>query len=250
MKVQRLIAVGVIAVAVLAGCGSSSRAAAPATSTTTTTPGPLVAKDLRAKRYCEVLLIRVNNGNGVADVYNSHPLNPCPARLWTKLVAGDIAKQEEFPIALLNGPRYWLMDTIEKEPQNGLASDDLHKTFGGIEMVRRASLSVGPLAEAAKHYTVHNVDRRTVFTFDAGRTVYELTAADETLYVMQSWSQQTDPKLDEAGLATLGSRLHPPTGWTYSSRQLSKPLRVVTTSSDARVLQDDFGNSYSLETGG
>jgi hypothetical protein len=106
------------------------------------------------------------------------------------------------------------------------------------------------LAEAAKHYTIHNVDRETVFTFDAGRTVYELTAADGTKYVMQSWSQETDPNLAEAGLTTLASRLHPPAGWIYAPRKLTKPLRVVTTSADAKVLQDDFGNSYSLETGG
>jgi hypothetical protein len=262
MKARRLIAarmfaIGTIAVAALTGCGSSAKSTTPAASSTTTEPStppsktstgakPLVATDLRGRRYCEVLLIRVNNGNGVADVYNSYPLNTCPEALWTKLVPADLAKQNGFPIALLNGPRYWLMDTIEKEPSNA----DLHKTFGGIEMVRRASLSVGPLALAAKKYTLHNVNRRTVFTFEAGRTVYELTAPDGTKYVMQSWSQETDPTLEEADLVDLGARLHPPTGWRYSCRKLSKPLRVVTTSADAHVLQDDFGNSYSLETGG
>jgi hypothetical protein len=253
MNARRLIAIGGVAIVALAGCGSSSKSTTAHSSSTTTKPvttptaaKPLVARDLRGKRYCEVLLIRVNNGNGVADVYNSYPLNTCPESLWSKLVPGDLAKQHGFPIALLNGPRYWLMDTIEKEPSN----NDLHKTFGGIEMVRRASLSVGPLAVAAKKYTLHNVDRRTVFTFDAGRTVYELTAPDGTKYVMQSWRQQIAPTLEEAGLADLGARLHPPTGWTYSSRKLSKSLRVVTTSADARVLQDDFDNSYSQETGG
>jgi len=254
MHVRRVIAGAVIAVAALAGCGSSSKSAAPDSSSTTTqaptSAKPLVATELRGKRYCEVLLIRVTNGNGVADVYNSYPLNTCPEARWSKLVPGDLAQQNGFPIALLNGPRYWLMDTIEKEPQNSLANTDLHKTFGGIGMVRRASLSVGPLAVAAKKYTLHDVDRRTVFTFDAGRTIYELTAPDGAKYVMQSWSQQIDPTLEEAGLATLGARLHPPAGWTYSARKLSKALRVVTESADARVLQDDFDNSYSLETGG
>jgi hypothetical protein len=251
MKVRHVFA-GAVALPVLfAGCGSSSHTAAPsttaATSTTPTTAKKVaVAKSVRAKRYCEVLLVRITDGNGVADVYNTYPLNACPAALWTKLDTGAIAKHEGFPIAILNGPRYWLMDTIEKSGP----TDDLHKTFGGIEMIRRATVSVGPLAEATKPYTVHRVNRQTVFEFDAGRTVYELTAADGTTYVMQSWSQQVDPALDEAGLADLGSRLHLPAGWTYKARHLNAPLRVVTTKTDASVLQDDFRNSYSLETGG
>jgi hypothetical protein len=251
MKARHVLA-GVVAVpALLAGCGSASHTAAPPTTAAAPTTPPsvkkvAVAKSVRAKRYCEVLLVRITDGNGVADVYNTYPLNACPAVLWNRLDPGAIAKQAKFPIAILNGPRYWLMDTIEKSGP----TDDLHKTFGGIEMIRRATVSVGPLAEATKPYTLHRVNRQTVFEFDAGRTVYELTAADGTTYVMQSWSQQVDPALDEAGLANLGSRLHLPAGWTYKARHLNAPLRVVTTQTDARVLQDDFRNSYSLETGG
>jgi hypothetical protein len=249
----RLLLAAVAALATLAGCGATNETAAPTTDasgeTTTASTKPSaggLATNLRGKRYCEVLLVRVTNGNGVADVYNSYPLNPCAHDLWTKLDTGAIAKRENFPIAILNGPRYWLMDTIEKSGN----ADDVHKTFGGIEMIRRATVAVGPLAEATKPYTLHRVNRQTVFEFDAGRTVYELTAADGTKYVMQSWSQQTDPGLDEAGLATLGLRLHLPAGWTYNARRLTAPLRVVTTKTDARVLQDDFRNSYSLVTGG
>jgi hypothetical protein len=182
----------------------------------------------------------------VADVYNSYPLNACANDLWTKLDTGAIAKKENFPIAILNGPRYWLMDTIEKTGD----ADGIRKNFGGIEMIRRATVEVGKLADATKPYTLHRVNRKTVFEFDAGRMVYELTTSGGTKFVMQSWSQQTDPKLEEADLAPLGSRLHLPLGWTYKARRLTAPLRVVTTKTDARVLQDDFRNSYSLVIGG
>jgi hypothetical protein len=252
VKTRQMLAGAAAGLAMLAGCGSTNETPPPSTSptsaTTTTSAqaGPAVANNLRGKRYCEVLLVRVTNGSGVADVYNSYPLNACAPNLWSKLDTGAIAKQERFPIAILNGPRYWLMDTIEKSG----ATDDLHKAFGGIEMIRRATVEVGPLAEATKPYTVHRVNRKTVFEFDAGRTVFELTAADGKKYVMQSWSRQTDPELDEAGLATLGPRLRLPAGWTYNARRLTAPLRVVTTETDARVLQDDFRNSYSLVTGG
>jgi len=107
---------------------------------------------------------------------------------------------------------------------------------------------VGNPIEASKPYTQNAVDRKTVFSFDTGRTVYELTTADGTKYVMQSWSQQVDPTLTEKDLATLGARLHLPAGWSYSSRTLTAPLRVVTTNTTAKVVQDDLKNSYSMET--
>ena len=77
----------------------------------------------------------------------------------------------------------------------------------------------------------------------------ELVAADGTTYVMQTWSQQVDPTLSEADLARLGDRLQLPEGWTYRTRRLRAPLRVVTTAAPAHVLQDDLMNSYSQETG-
>jgi hypothetical protein len=86
-------------------------------------------------------------------------------------------------------------------------------------------------------------------TFDAGSTIYELTAADGTTFVMQSWSQEIDPEMDEAALADLGARLELPEAWTYEVRTLDEPLRVVTTTTTAKVIQDEFRNSYSMLTG-
>jgi hypothetical protein len=200
---------------------------------------------MRTKRYCEVLLVRVVDGQASADVYNSFPLNDCPAELWTELDTAAIASAEGVTLAVLNGPRFWLMDRIEKQ---GGVEDLTKKDFGGIEMYRQASLAIGSLADAARPYTPNEVDRATVFVFDAGQVVYELTAPDDTTYVMQTWSQQKDPTLTEADLAGLGSRLQLPPGWTYGSRTLVEPLRVVTTDTVAKVLQDDLGNSYSQMT--
>lgn len=199
---------------------------------------------MRAKRYCEVLLVRIDAGNATADVYNTYPLNDCPAARWTKLDTKTIAAKEDFPIAILNGPRYWLMDSVEKTKSPA----QIRKTFGGLTMIREASVDVGPIATATKPYTLHHVDRETVFTFDAGTTVYELTAAGGAKYVMQSWSQQIDPNLAAAGLAALGSHLKLPAGWTYHARKLTTALHVVTKTPAAEVLQDDLMNSYSRET--
>ena len=88
------------------------------------------------------------------------------------------------------------MDSIEQDDPSVAPT---HKSFNGMEMIQRATVVVGNPIAAAKPYTLNAVDRQTVFSFDAGRTVYELTAADGTKYVMQSWSQQVDPTLAEAG---------------------------------------------------
>ena len=65
---------------------------------------------------------------------------------------------------------------------------------------------------------------------------------------MQTYSQITDPTLTQADLPGLGSRLTLPAGWTYRARTLTKPLVVATTANAAHVLQDNFENSYSMET--
>lgn len=215
--------------------------AAPDTTlpSTSTTVDPSV--DMRGLRYCEVLLVTIEDGSATADVYNSYPLNDCPAEQWQQLDASAIATQEDAVLAILNGPRYWLMNRVEKA-----ASDDqITKSFGDIDMVRRATVEIGDIRAAAVPYTPSAVDRKTVFTFDAGMEVYELTAADGTVYVMQTYSQQNDPTLQEADLADIGPRLTLPPGWTFSSRTLTEPLAVSTLDAPALVLQDDLGNSYS-----
>ncbi len=239
---------GVAALLALGACGSSGSSATKpdpkaSSSTSTSRPATRTRSDLRGDRYCEVLLLHPAPAGITADVYNTYPVNDCPEAQWQALDAGAIARENSMLVALLNGPRYWLMDTIEQND----SGDQVHKTFGGMEMIQRATVVVGNPIEAAKPYTLNSVDRRTVFSFDTGRTVYELTDTFGAKYVMQSWSQQIDPTLEEADLATLGSRLQLPAGWSYAARKLAAPLRVVTTSTTAKVLQDELKNSYSME---
>jgi len=83
----------------------------------------------------------------------------------------------------------------------------------------------------------------------AGRRVYELTTPDGAVYVMQSWSQQIDPTLDERALRNLRDRLALPPGWSYGSRVLRRPLRVPPDASGANgVLQDELMNAYTRRT--
>jgi hypothetical protein len=117
-----------------------------------------------------------------------------------------------------------------------------------MEMIKRATLDLSAVGIGAPAYTGHNVNRKSVFTFAKGSTVYQLVASDGTVYVMQSWSQQVDPTLEESDLSGLGERLELPDGWTFRSLTLTEELRVETVEADAVVLQDDLRNSYSKVT--
>ena len=244
-RTRRLAPLGMILAAAVACSSSSSSASDPKPnnpSTTTTARQSDAGQNLRGKRYCEVLLVNITNGSGSGDVYNSFPMNECPEAQWTDLDAGAIAGETGASLAVLNGPRYWLMDNIE----NYGPPDTDERDFGGIAMTKRATVDIGPIADALTRYKTRAVSRSVVFSFDRGTTIYELTAADGSVYVMQSWSQQTDPALTEENLAEIGPQLTLPADWSFSSRTLTKPLVVDTRDAPAQVLQDDLGNSYSL----
>lgn len=198
--------------------------------------------DVFGKRYGEVLLVRAGESGPEATVYNTFPLNDCPAELWDNLDAQAIAAENNAVAALLNGPRYWLMSAIGKRDREDLE----HKTFGGLEMIRQAKVQLSSMNPAP--YQPNRVDRKALFVFDAGREIYELIDPDGRRWVMQTFSQIVDPTLSRADLPGLASRLSLPPGWRYEARTPTSTLRVDTTGQDASVTQDDLKNSYSLQS--
>lgn len=200
------------------------------------------ANDLSGKRYGEVLLVTPGEAGPQATVYNSFPLNDCPAELWSQLDAQAIAKENGAATVLLNGPRYWLMNEIDKQQQG----PQITKTFGGIEMMQQATVLLSSMNPAP--YVANKVSRNTVFVFHAGEEVYELIDDHGRSWVMQTWSQVVDPDLSREDLPRLADRLELPPGWSYRARVLTSELRVDTRAQAAQVLQDNLTNSYSLET--
>ena len=198
--------------------------------------------DVFGKRYGEVLLVSAGDSSPEAAVYNTYPLNDCPAELWDTLDAGTIAQENGALGALLNGPRYWLMSSIEKAATGPREI----RTFGGIDMIKQATVRLSSMNPAP--YSVNRVARNAAFTFDAGRPVFELIDPVGQRWVMQTWSQVVDKNLTLADLPGLGARLHLPAGWCYETRTLTEPLVVDTTANVAHVLQDDLTNSYSLQS--
>ena len=198
-------------------------------------------EDLFGRRYGEVLLVTVGESGPEATVYNSFPLNDCPAELWDKLDAEVLARANDAVAALLNGPRYWLMSRIDKVATEPVET----RTFGGIAMIRQATVQLASQNPAP--YSVNEVSRHTVFHFDAGRPVFELVDPDGQRWVMQTWSQIVDARLGLEDLPGLGRRLNLPEGWRYETRVLTERLSVDTATRNALVMQDDLTNTYSLE---
>ena len=209
-----------------------------------TTPSQVTRtlQDVHGQRYGEMLIVKNGDEGLFAEVYNSYTLNDCPQDLWDKLDLPAIAASEGALAAITNGPRYWLVDTIEK---SGPPTPDVHD-FGGILMARAAILNLGANGIDPSPYNERRVARTAKFSFAADSMVYELTNAEGAVFVMQSWCTAVDTGLTEDDLGSLGARLVLPDGWSYRTRRLDAPLHVMTTSVEAVVLQDDFRNSYCL----
>jgi hypothetical protein len=209
-----------------------------------TAPGQVtrILNGLRGKRYGEIFVVKGEKDGLTAEVYNSFSLNDCPQELWDKLDLAAITQSEGALAAVANGPRYWLVDSIEKV---GPEVPDVHD-FGGILMARAAILHLGTAGFDPSPYNERRVARTAMFSFGAGSVVFELTDPNGSAYVMQSWCTSVDAGLSESDLEGLGTRLDLPDGWTYSNRKLDETLQVMTTTKEAVVLQDDLKNSYCL----
>lgn len=200
-------------------------------------------EQMHGARYGEVLLVSFKWTHLEAAVYNTLGLNDCPDELWKELDPKRIRKQHKALAVILNGPRYFLMDATEVESR--IERDPV--TFGRLPMRRLATVRI-PLLKLLgglrrKPYTENTVVRTTVYTFKAGREVYELLSPEGRAYVMQSYSLEVDPLLNEKHLQTLGARLQLPQGWQYRVRQLNQEWNV-RVEGKAYVLQDELRNSY------
>ena len=205
-----------------------------------------VSKELRDVRYCEVIPVTREGRKLTAWVYNTLGLNDCPAAEWDALTEGGVNEAFGSVAAKLNGPRYWVIDKLVG---SGSTITGERFTFGGIEMELRAKLETklreGTVGE--EFYAPNEVQRDTVYTYRAGRAVYELTAPDGHVYVMQSYAQIEDKNLTIDDLPSLGSRLSLPEGWTYSTRTLTEDFELASGGL-AYVINDDLYNAYQRRT--
>jgi hypothetical protein len=237
--------------AVLAACGSdnansstASTAAPPVTtasSGTASTGAPV--GPLRDVRYCEVIPSITQGSSTTTYVYNTLTFNFCPPDQWNALTESTVNQEYGSQSAQLNGPRHWVIDQLTAT--GGTTSSGKTFTFGGIEMGLRATLSTpaGQPTVGDQFYTPNSVARDTIWTYQAGRPIFTLTAPNGDVYVMQSYSQSKDPALTIKQLPDLGAKLTLPAGWTYGTQTLTQDLNL-NSDGLATVVNDDYYNSY------
>ena len=140
--------------------------------------------------------------NATATVWNTIGLNRCPARWWNAFDAADLAKERGATAVVLNGPRYFLMDSVTATPGRV-------RSFHGEKMRRVATIPIHSAADLARTpYTDRVVKRRNTWTWNRGRVVYELVAPGGDVYVMQAYAQIVEPEAADrsAALARAAAR--------------------------------------------
>ena len=216
--------------------GGGTTAAAPAGSGATETDG------LRDVRYCEVIP-SVTDGSTISTyVYNTLGQNFCPPDKWSQLTEDEVNEEFGSNSAQLNGPRHWVLDDIHGSGSS--TSGDTY-TFGGIEMNLRATLNTpaGQPTVGDQFYVPNEVARDTIFTYEAGKPIFQLTDPAGNVYVMQSYAQIADQTLTMRQLPDLADMLELPMGWTYSSETLTEDL-ALDSNGLATVVNDNLYNSY------
>jgi haloalkane dehalogenase len=195
-------------------------------------------KSVRNVRYCEILLANGNRSQVTIEVYNTLGLNHCPDSQWQALKPNTVAKEFNARKAIMNGPRYFMMDTVSERGSGEVQS------FGGLQMRKVATFQMKPAGGGPSlPYTEQAINRDTDYLFDKGKPVYELVAPDQHVYVMQSYSKIVDPSLSQDQLANLGSRLRLAKGWKYQVRNLDSNLEMKS-GGKAYVVQDDLKDTY------
>ncbi len=195
---------------------------------------------IRGDRYCEVVL---SEGWFNFAIYNTMGLNHCPQSRWDSLRVSNIKKETGASKVILNGPRYWTIDAA----QNTRMVKPEEKDFGGIKMRKLAYVHLGlfDVLGSGRPYKEHQVDRDTIFTYQAGKPVYELIDPKGNVYVMQSYSVEK-AKQTPRSLSQLGPKLKLPKGWIYRTGVLNKTTYLKTQDKKAIVIQDDLLNTYQL----
>ena len=206
------------------------------------TPAADAASGMRNQRYCEAIPSVVQGSSVTTYVYNTQGLNLCPADQWDALTVDEVNQEYGSQTAQLNGPRYWMMDDLEA---SGSSTGGQTFTFGGIEMSLRATIvtQVGTPTVGQQFYVPNTVQRQTVYTYEAGKPIYELIDPDNNVYVMQSYAQIVDKTLTINQLPALKHILSMPTGWRYRTKRLGHSIQLAATGI-AYVINDNLADSF------
>ena len=206
----------------------------------------------RLHRYCEFLCAYLDNEKIHIDVWNTVNFNSCPDFAWSECDLSAIKNELKASRIGDNGPRYWVNDKVESLDENPDKGFEVRQ-FGDILMAKVAtierSLSLGMSLEDEAKYSPNTVKRNTRYTYFADDWIFTLTDPDGQVYVMQSFSQQVNPKLAYEDLQHLENFLTLPKGWQYEPVLLDEEL-ILHAGGETTVVSDDFRNVYQIVPGG
>jgi hypothetical protein len=195
---------------------------------------------VRDARYCEIIPVVRDGLHLVATVYNTLGLNDCPADMWDKITERGMKKRFGAIKVLLNGPRHFLMDTIEAA---GSTATGETIEVGGLGLTERASIDLDLFNLRSEPYRERTIERDTRYVFKAGQPVFVLVSPDGSRYAMQAYAQMIDKTLSYADLPALGARLKLPTGWRYETMVPTTDM-VLGAKGAATIVQDDLDDTY------
>jgi hypothetical protein len=224
--------------AVLAACGGAGAPSGGAA----TAGDPQPPAQLRDVRYCEVIPSVANGATITTSIYNTLGYNACPPVQWTALTEDQVNQAFGSQSAKLNGPRHWMLDRIQA---SGSSTTGATFAFGGITMGLRATLTTpaGQPTVGNQFYVPNDVQRDTVWVYDAGKPIFELVDPQGNAYVMQSYAQIADRTLTIEQLPDLAHKLALPPGWSYRTETPSSELDLASNGL-ATVVNDNLYNSY------
>lgn len=189
----------------------------------------------RDMRFGEFVVIK---SSGI-EVYNTAGLNDCPADLWNAMDPGKLAAQFGAEKVLLNGPQYYLADTVTLW---------LRETadFGGIKARFDAALNSNLLEKNMKvtePYKVFKPEWKQKMVFAKGNPVYELIDPDGNNYVLQARKENVQMQ----SLATLDQEMKSlPKDWRFRTRILTEDLVLdFGPGHTVNVVSDEFNQFYA-----
>lgn len=196
-------------------------------------------RGVRGRRFAEVHLVLEDPPH--VELFSTFPHGECLDDQWRTLDPVVLALQCDVSLVVLDGPRYWTVDSLTTSPHHEPSVRDI----GGVMMQRSGTIELdGP--HVPQFFQVRLIDRNASWAYNEGSVVHELLDPDGATYVMDSYSTGVDASLTGPQLDALGERLSLPHGWRYRTRSLRHELVVDATDTAAVVVRDDLHNSYCL----
>ncbi|MDH3726224.1 MAG: hypothetical protein OER77_01725, partial [Myxococcales bacterium] len=156
-----------------------------------------------------------NEGGLGADVYGTQGLSDCPLSQWEALDPDAIREELNALQILMNGPRFWLIDSVTAFSEIGET-----RFFGELQMRLIASIALSPGEISQGPYQERSVVRDTEFVFVAGSEGFT-TAAGAGESTSRTATGPDSPSATTAGLRF--ARLSPARCWIEPATRSSRP---------------------------